>query len=76
MANWKEFGLHLGVEPHVLEIIDNECRGKVAKCKIKLYQYWLDNDSTPSWEKVAQALKNINKGVLADEILQHSVEGK
>ena len=67
VVDWVKFGIHLGVQHHILLIIEKGYGGKITDCKMKLLQHWLDNDSVPSWEKVATALMKINRGVLAVE---------
>lgn len=49
---WKELGLELGVEKHVLDRIDRECRGLINDCKREMFDYWVKNDLQKSWEKV------------------------
>ena len=61
VVDWVKFGIHLGVQHHILLIIEKGYGDKITDCKMKLLQHWLDNDSVPSWEKVATALMKINK---------------
>ena len=52
----------------VLKKIQAECFLDIKKAKLKLYAYWLDNDSEASWNKLAAALENLDKRVLAKRI--------
>lgn len=58
---WKDVGLELGVEKHVLDRIDRDCRGLTNDCKREMFNYWLNNDFQPSWEKVSHAVKEVRR---------------
>ena len=57
---WKDVGLELGLEKHVLDRIDRECRGLINDCKREMFSYWLKNDQ-PSWDKVSGAVKRARR---------------
>lgn len=58
---WKDLGLELGIERHVLEKIDLEWRGKINDCKSDMFDHWLKNDHRPSWKKVSDAVERTRK---------------
>ena len=62
---WKDVGLELGVEEHVLDRIDIDCRGRTNDCKREMFSYWLEDDLQASWEKVSGAVKRARKRVEA-----------
>ena len=57
---WKELGLELGVEKHVLDRIDRECRGLINDCKTEMFDCWLEDDLQASWEKVNRAVRTVS----------------
>ena len=60
----------LGIPYHVVKQICAECLQDVDKSKLRLYAYWIENDKTASWEKLASALHMIKHRVLSDRILK------
>ena len=67
VRNWKELGLHLNVPEDRLDTIDVDKRFVDDK-KYAMFKYWLENEENPSWEKLANAVKQIGKDKLAKEI--------
>ena len=60
--------LYLGIKMHVIQVIQAECPLKINAAKLRLYTYWLDNDSEASWNKLTAALEKLDKRVLAKRI--------
>ena len=60
--------LYLGINMKVIKKIQAECPLDIDKAKLRLYTYWLDNDSEASWNKLTAALENLDKCVLAKSI--------
>ena len=60
--------LYLGIKMEVLQKIQAKCLLDIDKAKLRLYTYWLDNDSEASWNKLTAALENMDKCVLAKNI--------
>ena len=67
LVDWKEFGIHLGIEYHEIERIKKENRS-IDDSKIKLYNYWLNADTTASWQKVINALERMKLKTLSSQI--------
>ena len=64
-ARWKELGLHLGLSPESLEVIENDSsRTDDQLCAVLLQwlqrNYDLDEYGLPSWRRLAEAVKPIN----------------
>ena len=74
ITKWKDVGLELGVEKHVLEIIDQDCRGITNDCKREMFSHWLENDCQPSWDKVNRAVNlvrnRLEEGSRLEEIIK------
>ena len=58
--NWKEVGLELGVEKHVLDTIDKDYR-LTNDCKTEMFSHWLKNNPHKSLEDVNAAVMKANK---------------
>ena len=59
-------GIQLGIEPSKLHDLE---LGPVQKFRPKMIEIWLEGDPQHSWEKLACALKRVNKNVLAENVL-------
>ena len=74
LVDWQSLGLALGLLYPTLEKIEEEQRGVVEKCKMKMLAAWLqqqDNvtdNGVPSWSILKTALVNIGENELADTI--------
>ena len=72
--DWQSLGLELGLLYPTLERIEEEQRGDVNKCTMKMLAAWLqrqDNVSqvgVPSWSVLQTGLRNIGENELADTI--------
>ena len=72
--DWQSLGLELGILYSTLERIEQEQRGVIDKCKMKMLAAWLqqqDNVSqagVPSWSVLQTALREIEENELADTI--------
>ena len=40
----------------------------MSNCKIRLYGNWLDSDTNATWQKVIDALKQMNMNAMARDI--------
>ena len=58
---WKDVGLELGVEKHVLDRIDKDFRGLINDCKREMFDYWLKNGLHPSWDNVSRAVNTARR---------------
>ena len=74
-SQWQLLGLALGLLYPTLERIDEEQRGVIEKCKMKMIAAWLlqqDNvlrKGAPSWVVLQTALYNIDENELAANII-------
>ena len=68
VVDWKSLGVQLDISAPRIKEIDTNNRGQVADCKRDLVQYWLESDVSCSWKKLIDALKKMDKLVLAEEI--------
>ena len=59
-VDWNQFGIQLNVPRHILRNIDRENPGNESRKLSEVLQYWIDNESEPSWEKIVQALQRIS----------------
>ena len=59
--DWKDVGLELGVEKHVLDRIDKDFRGQINDCKREMFSYWLEDDLQASWKKVSGAVNTARR---------------
>ena len=72
--NWQSLGLELGLLYTTLKRIEEEERGIISKCKIRMLAAWLQQQDNvyekgvPSWSTLKAALMNIDENELADEI--------
>ena len=72
--NWQYLGLELGLLYPTLERIDEEQRGVIEECKMKMLAAWLQqqdsvtDNGVPSWLTLKTALVNIGENELADTI--------
>ena len=68
--------LHLGIKMEVFKKIQAECHPfDIDRAKIRLFSYWLDNDLNASWNKLTDALENLDKRVLA-KIISDKIKGE
>ena len=70
VTEWYLLGVHLGVPTKDLDDIDTRFgSSKGAKvCLAKVYERYKDRHGSPSWEVILEALKEIDKIALADDI--------
>lgn len=69
VPEWEELGIELGIEWFKMKEIKknrNHCEPRL--CKADLLDHWLENDLQASWERLASALDNMGKKVVAQRI--------
>ena len=71
----EKLAVYLDIKLEVLEKIQLECPLDIDKAKIRLYAYWLDNDTEASWNKLTTALEGLDKRVLA-KIISDKMKGE
>ena len=67
-------GVFLGLPTGVLDAIEKDFPNNTARQRTELVRRWLSSSLDPCWWHLAQALKQIKEGVLADEIEKNEGE--
>ena len=74
---WDDLGIQL--LPNDLQgqlnIIGSDNATNAIRCTTKMFEYWLQVDTTVSWNKLIEALRKINKFRLADTICREVLQG-
>ena len=73
---WYDLGMQLlnGEQAKKLNVIQSDHPGDSEKCCTAMFNYWLQVDTTASWDKLIMALIHIGKHVLADTIKKMTTE--
>ena len=58
-----------------LNVIQSDHPGDSEKCCTALFNYWLQVDTTASWDKLIMALNHIGQDVLANTIKTMTIKG-
>ena len=70
-----QFGLHLGLDPNVLQLIERNHPGDVARQRSEVIVYWSRNYEC-TWEKVADTLRRMGgHGNLERKLRQFHTQG-
>ena len=70
-----QFGLHLGLDPNVLQLIERNHPGDVARQRSEVIVYWSRNYEC-TWEKVADTLRRMEgHGKLERKLRQFHTQG-
>ena len=74
---WKDLGNQLLSTEQAckLDVIQADHPGDSEKCCTIMFHYWLQVDTTASWDKLITALQHIGHDVLADKIRKMTLEG-
>ena len=67
VTEWYDLGVHLALPIHMLDTIKAEGL-PVQESMREMLKKWLDYDPEASWEKLASALKAIDKKAVADSV--------
>ena len=67
-----ELGVQLDISIPALDQLDHDHGSNIGKFRIKVIEHWLKNTETPTWEALAQALKDIEEDGLARRVLGKS----
>ena len=75
---WYELGTQLLQDEYAnkLQVIQENHHNHVQKCCVAMFQCWLDVDVEANWNKLIDALKCIQKNVLAEKIRRDNLIGK
>ena len=67
---WHDLGVQLLPDDLQVQlgIIGNNNPGNAKMCCTCMFEYWLQVDTTASWNKLIEALRRINKNQLAERI--------
>ena len=74
---WNDLGVQLldAEQAKKLDVIKADHPGDSEKCCTALFNYWLQVDTTASWNKLITALQHIGHDVLAERIRLMTSEG-
>ena len=74
---WHDLGVQLIPDrlQTYLGIIRTNNPDDAQKCCSRMFEYWLQVDTTASWNKLIEALRKINKHQLADDICKNVLQG-
>ena len=67
-TEWYYLGEQLRIHQEQLNIIRKNTPLDVKMCCTKMFQYWLQVDTTANWNKLIEALKDIKHNTLAETI--------
>ena len=74
--NLYTFGVFLGLPTGILDAIEKDYPNNTERQRTELVRRWLSSSLDPCWWHLAQALKQIKEGVLADKIERNEGESK
>ena len=74
-TQWYALGVQLLPNHHPLDIIKANKSTDVVACSTEMFNYWLQVDTTASWSKLIEALREINKHELAESISKKVLQG-
>ena len=69
VTDWIPLGLHLGITPPELKIIEKNYPNDLSRHRIEMFEEW-QKKVTPTWSAVVQALVGIGMRRLASELAQ------
>ena len=76
-TDWYDLGVEL-IPDHLrnqLGIISADNPGNAKAFCTRMFEYWLQVDTTASWDKLIKALRKINKNQLVDDICKDVLQG-
>ena len=68
VVDWKDLGIELDIDLAKLNEIERNCQGKVGDCRISMIDFWVNSDTSASWNKLAAALEAISQNVKAKDV--------
>ena len=76
-TEWHDLGVELLPDDLQvqLDIIGSNKSTNVKACSTQMFQYWLQVDTTASWNKLIDALREIKKYQLAETICRKVLQG-
>ena len=79
LPNWYALGVDLGLLKSTLDGIEDEHRHNVSRCLLECISQWLSKadkvieKGEPTWDSLANALRNIGEVAAAEKIGKHWV---
>ena len=59
IIHWRTLGHCLKVPIEMLDTIEEISGGDLSRCKTEVLHYWVKNDTTASWETLADVIENM-----------------
>ena len=59
VTDWHTLGIYLGVKSSILKRIEKNYSGDTERCKTEVIHFWLQNDSEPTWNRLARAVEDM-----------------
>jgi len=75
VIDWEELGIQLEIEYYELEKIRID-RRNIDPCKREMVRWWLKHGISPSWQKLCDALKDLQQECIANQIVSEYPELK
>ena len=75
-SDWKSLGLYLGLDYQTIKSIEENNPGEREACKMEMLKRWLDGEdvvdqcSGPTWQQLADSLRQLGQDALAENIDQ------
>ena len=71
-VKWHAMGLQLGIPNGQLQMIENDCRGRVQECCREMFDTWLSTNPDATWRRLIQVLCTaaVGKNVLAKQLCE------
>lgn len=69
-SHWYDLGIQLLEDEYIdkLDVIEKNHPGDVDRCCTEMFKYWLKVDPEADWDKLTDALKEINENSLAAKV--------
>lgn len=74
-VSWYDLGIQLSLDVAELNIIKINHPTDAKECSTKMFNHWLQVDTTASWIKLIEALRRINKNQIAEIINKDILQG-
>ena len=75
VTKWYEFGIALKIPVEDMDSIEksNQTAG-IGRCKIAMFNWWLNITPTASWNDIIRALKDIGYHALANKLTSKYIQ--
>ena len=68
VSDWHSLGIYLDLKTHQLDAIEKNHHGDNERCRTEMLNAWLNSTTTPTWEAIVEALRQMEQGGVADNI--------